>query len=63
MGGVVTYDKKFREDLTMSFGAMYNQELFGPYQEKGQADHGGSTQRLTERRRLFLVYIYRLWGR
>ena len=31
MGGVITYEKKFREDLTMSFGAMYNQELFGPY--------------------------------
>jgi hypothetical protein len=25
------FEKKFRENLTMSFGAMYNQELFGPY--------------------------------
>ncbi len=30
-GGVFMFEKKFRETLTMSFGAMYNQELFGPY--------------------------------
>jgi len=31
MGALFAYEKKFKEDLTMSFGAMYNQELFGPY--------------------------------
>lgn len=31
LGGVLTYEKKFSENLTMAFGAMYNQELFGPY--------------------------------
>lgn len=31
MGAMAVYEKKFREELTMSFGAMYNQELFGPY--------------------------------
>jgi hypothetical protein len=30
-GGVFMYEKKFRETLSMSFGLMYNQELFGPY--------------------------------
>jgi len=31
MGGLLTYEKEFNDELTMSFGAMYNQELFGPY--------------------------------
>lgn len=31
MGALFAYEKKFKEDLTMSFGAMFNQELFGPY--------------------------------
>jgi len=31
MGGMLVYEKTFNEDLTMSFGAMINQELFGPY--------------------------------
>jgi len=31
IGGMAVYEKKFREELTMSFGAIYNQELFGPY--------------------------------
>ena len=31
MGGLLTYEKVFNDELTMSFGAMYNQELFGPY--------------------------------
>ena len=30
-GGLFMYEKKFRETLSMSFGLMYNQELFGPY--------------------------------
>ncbi len=30
-GGMAMYEKKFRDNLTMSFGAMYNQELFGSY--------------------------------
>ena len=30
-GGVAMYEKKYRESLTLAFGAMYNQELFGPY--------------------------------
>lgn len=30
-GGVAMYKKKFSNELTMAFGAMYNQELFGPY--------------------------------
>jgi len=30
MGGLVLYEKKFREGLKMGFGAMYNQEFFGP---------------------------------
>jgi hypothetical protein len=30
-GGMAMFEKKFRDNLTMSFGAMYNQELFGPY--------------------------------
>lgn len=31
MGAMFSYEKTFHEDLAMSFGAMYNQELFGPY--------------------------------
>jgi len=31
IGGLVTYEKIFREELIMSFGAFFNQELFGPY--------------------------------
>jgi hypothetical protein len=30
-GGILMYKKKFSSKLTMGFGAMYNQELFGPY--------------------------------
>lgn len=30
-GGALLYENTFNEDLTMSFGALYNQELFGPY--------------------------------
>jgi len=30
-GGIVLYKKKFSDKLTMAFGAMYNQEFFGPY--------------------------------
>lgn len=30
-GGLAMYKKKFNNTLTMAFGAMYNQELFGPY--------------------------------
>jgi len=30
-GGLALYKKKFSDRLTMAFGAMYNQELFGPY--------------------------------
>ena len=30
-GGVFTYEKEYSDDLTMAFGAIYNQELFGPY--------------------------------
>lgn len=30
MGALVLYEKKFREGLKMGFGAMYNQEFFGP---------------------------------
>ena len=30
-GGIVLFKMKFSEKLTMAFGAMYNQELFGPY--------------------------------
>lgn len=30
-GGLAMYKNKFSNKLTMSFGAMYNQELFGPY--------------------------------
>lgn len=30
-GGVAMYKKKYSNKLTMAFGAMYNQELFGPY--------------------------------
>lgn len=31
MGALFVYEKVFNEKLGMSFGAMYNQELFGPY--------------------------------
>lgn len=31
LGGIFMYEKRFRETLKMSFGAMYNQEFFGPY--------------------------------
>lgn len=31
MGAAFNYEKTFHDDLTMSFGAMFNQELFGPY--------------------------------
>jgi hypothetical protein len=30
-GGLAMYEKKFSDDLTMGFGAMFNQEFFGPY--------------------------------
>ena len=30
-GGMVLYNKKYSETLTMGFGLNYNQELFGPY--------------------------------
>ena len=30
-GGIVMYEKKFHDRLTMKFGGMLNQELFGPY--------------------------------
>ncbi len=30
MGALFLYEKKFREGLKMGFGAMYNQEFFGP---------------------------------
>lgn len=30
-GGLAMFEKEYSEKLTMSFGAMYNQELFGPY--------------------------------
>lgn len=31
LGALAMYKKKFHDQLTMAFGAMYNQELFGPY--------------------------------
>ena len=31
LGALFLYEKKFRKDLKMGFGAMYNQEFFGPY--------------------------------
>lgn len=31
MGGLIMYEKEYREDLKIGFGAMYNQEFFGPY--------------------------------
>jgi len=31
MGALFLYEKKFRDKLKMGFGAMYNQEFFGPY--------------------------------
>ncbi|MBN2522027.1 MAG: hypothetical protein JXB24_02085 [Bacteroidales bacterium] len=30
-GGMAMFEKKFRDNLTMSFGAMYNHDFFGPY--------------------------------
>ena len=30
-GGLVLYDKRYRDDLLIGFGLMYHQELFGPY--------------------------------
>ena len=30
-GGLALFDKRYRDDLLIGFGAMYNQELFGPY--------------------------------
>jgi hypothetical protein len=30
-GGVATYKKKYRDELSVGFGAMYSSELFGPY--------------------------------
>ncbi|MEN8187906.1 MAG: DUF6268 family outer membrane beta-barrel protein, partial [Bacteroidota bacterium] len=30
-GGIVLYEKKISDKLKMGYGAMYNQELFGPY--------------------------------
>jgi hypothetical protein len=31
IGGVASYQNDLNEDLNLGFGAMYNQELFGPY--------------------------------
>ena len=31
MGALFLYEKKFRKELKMGFGAMYSQEFFGPY--------------------------------
>lgn len=31
LGGTVLYEKKYHDKLTMSFGALYNQEYFGAY--------------------------------
>lgn len=31
LGGVFMYEKVYNTDLSLSFGAMYNQEFFGPY--------------------------------
>ena len=31
MGGLALYEKRFKDNLKMGFGAMYNQEFFGPY--------------------------------
>ncbi len=31
MGGVVSYKKKYRDELSLGFGAIYNKELFGHY--------------------------------
>jgi hypothetical protein len=30
-GGLAMYKKKYHKDLTVAYGAMYNQELFGPF--------------------------------
>jgi hypothetical protein len=30
LGGIVTYDKKYSEKLKLGFGALFNQEFFGP---------------------------------
>lgn len=31
LGGIFMYEKVYNPDLLLSYGAMYNQELFGPY--------------------------------
>jgi hypothetical protein len=31
LGGIFLFEKSFNEDLRISFGAQYNQELFGPF--------------------------------
>jgi len=31
MGAVVSFERRFNDDLKLGFGAMYNQERFGPY--------------------------------
>lgn len=31
LGGIVLYEKKYNENLKMSYGAMYNKEFSGPY--------------------------------
>ena len=31
MGGLALYEKRFKDNLKMGFGVMYNQEFFGPY--------------------------------
>ena len=31
LGGIAMYERRFNKDLMMRFGAMYNQEFFGPY--------------------------------
>lgn len=31
LGGVLAYKKKYRDDLSIGFGGLYNTELFGPY--------------------------------
>ena len=30
-GGIAVYEKRYKKSLKMGFGAMYNQEFFGPY--------------------------------
>jgi hypothetical protein len=31
LGGILAYVKEFHQDLSLGFGAVYNQELYGPY--------------------------------